>query len=217
MHRGIALSVGLVAIFALAGCAPAVTSGTPSPTHTTAESEPTPTPVAPPELSDLVITPDGLGALAIGSPVPDQSSGSALVTWNATKCGATGAWVPNYPDSLGLDQVSDVPFVVGTTSKSDPVKFIRVASIDIHSAKGIHIGSTAAELTAAYPTFDHTVDEGLVVLYSINGANSQLVFEFAKQGSIPADDGTVVQIEAESGTGTPVGAAGTDGFGYCPQ
>jgi hypothetical protein len=125
--------------------------------------------------------------------------------------------MPNYPDAAGLDQISDVPFVVGTTNQNDPVKFIRISSLDIKTAAGIHIGSTAAQLTAAYPTFDHTVEEGPVVLYSINGANSQLVFEFAKQASVPADDGTVVQIEVEGGTATPVGAAGTDGFGYCPK
>jgi hypothetical protein len=175
------------------------------------------TPAAPPALTDLVVSPDGLGPLVVGSPVPETDMASAVAVWNPTKCGATGAWLPNYPDSPTLDQLSDVPFVVGTNNKSDPISFIGVRSVDIKTAAGIHIGSTADQLAAAYPKFDQTVDEGPVVLYSINGKQSQLVIEFARQASVPADDGTVVQIEVESGTAPPVGAYGTDGFGYCPS
>jgi hypothetical protein len=168
-------------------------------------------------MADLLVSPDGLGPLKIGESVPDQPGTSATVIWNPAQCGTTGAWVPNYPNSPALDRASEVPFVVGVTNKSDAVQFVGIRSVELKTAAGIHIGSTKAQLTAAYPSFDHTVDEGPVVLYSINGAKSQLVFEFAKQASIRADDGTVVQIEVEGGTSTPVGAYGTDGFGYCPK
>ena len=147
--RAGAVALAAAAVVALAGCtAPTGTDGS-SPTPTAAS------PTGKPTLSQLVASPDGLGYLSVGSPVPNRPSGTAIVRYNATKCtskaeGVTatspgaGAWVPTYPTSL-IWSGSGLPFDVGATRAStDPIGVIEIWTPEIKTAKGVGAGSTPA-------------------------------------------------------------------------
>lgn len=223
MIKGIAAGLGLVTILALAGCAPAVTlaqhthAATPSATPT-----PTPTPTAPPALSELVLSPDGLGPLVIGSPVPDESPATAVVLWNPTKCGTTGAWLPNYPDGpLGPDgDPTGAPFYFAVDHKTDSLTYINVRSTQIKTTTGISIGSNRQQLLAAYPHFDAIVKSHSTDLYEIRGPKAQLVIEVKRpgaDGSGVAWDNTVVLMEVGTIAAGVGSLYGNDaGGGVCP-
>ncbi|HEY5231899.1 MAG TPA: hypothetical protein VIJ11_13535, partial [Galbitalea sp.] len=98
MMRGAVVVGALVVVVGLSGCAPAALPA-PHPTSSHVVAAPTPTPTTPPALSELVLSPDGLGPLRIGFPVPDQPLASAVVVWDPTKCGTTGAWISRYTDA----------------------------------------------------------------------------------------------------------------------
>ena len=223
---GFAIATAVLIVVALAGCAPAV----PSPAHHTHAAAPisaptptpTPTPTAPPALSDLVLSPDGLGPLVIGSPVPDEPAASAVVVWNATKCDTTGAWLPNYPDGpLGPNgNPTGIPFYFALDHKSDPLTYINVNSTQITTSAGISIGSTLAQLKAAYPHFDAVVKGPVTDLYDIKGQKAQLVIEVKRPGADGNDiawDNKVVLMEVGA-LAIPVSSLyGNDaGGGICP-
>jgi hypothetical protein len=187
MIRGIAVSVGLLAVLALAGCAPAVATPTAAPTVAQTPSA-TPTPVATPTqptLAQLVVSPDGIGPLLINEPVPSESGPTAVVTWDANKCTANspdsyrGAWLANYPETgeLEISNSDRAVFTFESEQKDSPITFIAVWSNELKTANGVGIGSTSAQLTAAYGSA-LTVTHGQTSdLYSLRGTQGTLVFE----------------------------------------
>jgi hypothetical protein len=176
-----------IAVIALSGCAS--TANTAGPARS-APASPSPT-SAPsrPALSDLVLSPDGLGPLVLGSPVAEQPRGAAVVTWNPWACTGDaaksgkpydGAWVPNYTDPDAATDFGDgVPFSFIVKNKTDAVEWMSIWSPEIATAEGISVGDTVTELAAAYPHFATVVHLETTDLYVLRGIKGQLIFEVA--------------------------------------
>ncbi|MFT4285574.1 MAG: hypothetical protein QM598_12140, partial [Protaetiibacter sp.] len=118
LARGLAVPL-VVAALALSACAsdPEPAGSTPPPAASQTPS-PTPTPTRP-ALDELVLTPEGLGDIRIGQPVPDADPALAIVTWNARGCEdtwaaeqnpAVGYWQSVAPRSQSGYGGVDVPF-----------------------------------------------------------------------------------------------------------
>jgi hypothetical protein len=217
-------ALALAGVIAVAGCT--TTSGTkaptPSPRQTASASS------GKPALSRLVASPDGLGYLTIGAPVPVRPAATAIVAYNPTKCvspaeGITagspgaGAWLPAYPDSL-IWSGSGHPFDVGPVrSSTDPISEIEIWTPQIKTAKGIGAGSTPAQLTVAYGS-SLTVDRAdNSDVYVLKGVHSELLFEVAKAAAgLPTEEtGTVVWMRIVPLGSTQLHIANTDAAGPC--
>ncbi len=217
----IALTVGLAACDT--GVDPSSASSTGA--STTAPPQPSsspsvPAPAVPPALAELTLSPDGLGPLRLGSPVPDVPAASAVVVWNGTKCGRGGAWLANYPAGPigpGGDPTG-APFFFAVAHKIDSLSYINISSTQIKTSAGISIGSSVARLKTAYPEFDRVVAAPTTTLYELNGSHGTLVMEVGTKGKVPASEANRVvlmeieQLGAESGS-----LFGNDaGGGICP-
>jgi hypothetical protein len=170
-------------------------------------------------LSQLVLSPDGLGPLVIGSPVPVEPASTAVVVWNPTYCGGTGAWLPNYPDGpLGPNgDPTGIPFYFAVGHKTDDLKYINVDSTQIKTSAGISIGSTRQQVLAAYPRFDAIVAGPVTDLYEINGPNAKLVIEVERTGGDPDYANRVALMEVNWLGSAPGSLYGNDaGGGICP-
>lgn len=221
----------------LVGCSSTSTAG-PGPAQPTSSASPsvsaspTPTADAPPELSSLTLTTEGLGSLVIGSPVPDQDSPASLVTWDAEYCEGlptpdgnwAGAFVPAYPqaDSPALGEREVFVLVTEDGTPEGDIAALRMLSAEVVTEEKIGVGSTREELLAAYPSFDDTTAEQLSDTYAINGEAGRLVFEVAKEPAAPfegyweADLVDTVLWMSVLPAGTPLHAlAGGDGGGPC--
>jgi hypothetical protein len=219
-----ALVLAVAGSLVLAGCAPSEHDAAP-----TASASPSPVPtIGKPTLSQLVVTPNGLGDLVPGAAVPSEPAATAIVTYDPTKCVApaegitagspgAGAWVPAYPNSLTYAG-SGMPFDVGpVSSMTDAIRDIEIWSPELKTAKGIGAGSTAAQLKAAYGsaiTLDAADNSDVYVL---PGSHSELVFEVAKAGAgLPVEEtGTVVWMRIVLLGTTQLHIANTDVSGAC--
>ncbi|WAB81531.1 hypothetical protein OVN18_00440 [Microcella daejeonensis] len=165
-----AASLMLAAALTVSGCATPsvpVAEATPSPSVSTpsAEPEPSPSPTieadAPPAVEELVLRPDGIGDLVIGTTEAIGDEPDDMMTFRPGYCGDgrtdtrsdetsySDAWVP-------IDQYA--------TAESDEIFAFSAAVIggillgvevgwfsDVTTAQGIGIGSTRAEVELAYP------------------------------------------------------------------
>lgn len=107
-----------------------------------------------PALTDLVITPQGMGPLVVGGPVADAQP---VVRWEENLCVTTegetvietrGGWVSGYGDDP-----FDAPFsvIVDRDTAGEPVFAVEVLKAGPQTEGGIQVGSTLAELQAAHP------------------------------------------------------------------
>jgi hypothetical protein len=134
-----------------------------------------------------------------------------------------GAWLANYPTVNNPARDVATAFDVATVgfTQDGAVGRIFVLSPEITTAEGIHVGSTEAELLAAYPNYDEKIEGDLSNGYSVRGTDGQLMFEIAKNsvhpGYWPADfDGKVVWISALADATHPLYiTAGSDAGGFC--
>lgn len=156
--------------------------------------EPTEEPTAPagtqPPLEDLVIGLDGLGPLAIGSTVPATPAPTDLIRWDADFCAGTevpGRWLTSYDDVVDPDGKHWQPFSVSVFE--DHVMRIDVQVAGPHTAEGIEVGSTLAQLQAAYPGLDKVrsaVDTGVPIdAWGLRDGETALVFEVSANADTP--------------------------------
>ncbi|MCU1421116.1 MAG: hypothetical protein JWN36_767 [Microbacteriaceae bacterium] len=236
--RKILILVALVAL--LSACSAAAPTSTPSKSSSPqAHSSPSASPVAgKPTLGDLVISPDGLGPLVMGEPVPSQSADLAIVRFDPALCketieqsgatfvpgaAGTGGWVTTYSDphafylfTSGADASGPVTFVGASAWES--------GTSPIHTATGIHPGSSTEELKAAYSSFDSVTSYDFTDIYAIKGERGVMVFEVSphtdRSGMFaPGDLDRVLSIRVAASSVSDTAQTGpiyaTDSFGSC--
>ncbi len=232
------VTAALLAVVALTGCASDAPEPGASPTEapTTPPSpipESSPEATAPPDPGELVLRPDGLGTLVVGESAPAPSDPTAMIEFIDDFCVSedfgvapgdpgAGAWVavPIYDYDRGGEGGS--LFWVGVDD-AGLIQGVEVFGIpDIPTEAGIRVGSTVAELLAAYPDLTGPGgDSGLSQYYLVDGPGGRLVIEVAVDDSPgywpPEFVDTVLGMTAVP-SGTPgFTIAGSDGgLGGCP-
>jgi hypothetical protein len=165
-----------------------------------------------------VISPQGLGPLRIG----DAVTATDMLTYMPQYCQlegdddgfadgdpAAGRWVANYPG----DDTFDVEVADGRVAGIAP------SAHSLRTAKGIHLGSSAADVKAAYPDLKKGVDTGLSHLVYLESNGRILSFEILNQNTDyePELSDRVVYIMIRADDGTPLRTVyATDGgLGSC--
>lgn len=160
----------------LTGCAgePTAEPSTPPPASLAPTSTPSALP-SQPALSQLTITPEGVGPIIIGQePIGDDFVRDPLIFTDVCPGFPEGLWMANYPRDSANNTLP--PFAVKVT---DGV----IQSIEVHSgalvtAEGVHVGSSRDELLAAFPDgFDEVIEDITSDLFVIHGPSSTLMFE----------------------------------------
>jgi hypothetical protein len=194
MTRALACLSASLLLLSLAACTPAASAPTAEPTADQPTESATPEPTGPPDLEDLTLTTEGLGTLAIGGPLPEAADESSLIVYDAEFCtddrtgtpagiepgsNAAGLWLPaeQYRTEDGQGFVR-APFGVGIWD--DANQRIEIEDESLATDAGITLGSTAADIAAAYDDVQ-LVPEGLVTLHVVNGSAGKLVFEVATE------------------------------------
>jgi len=198
-------------VLALAGCAVDQVDevSAPRPAVTPSPVAPIPSPIPEPEVTTAMISTEGYGYITIGQPVPEAYDGPALVQWDEGACAPfSGAWREVVADgqipSLTLDQTSDF-------TRSGAVTTMVVGGPGgPHTDRGITVGSSEAELWAAYPQMETVIapSDGWAQ-YSVTGSAGRLGF-FIENGSVLQIGVFALSIPIEQ---TRIGP--TDWYGPC--
>ncbi len=221
----------LVPMLLMAGCAgdaqpsmePSRAPSEPIDPPPSATLSPTPGSTGPPPLSDLELSPNGLGTLVIGEPIDP-----ALATFDPQGCRTPEnqdlfadddplleAWVPNYPKVPIRDGYEAYPFEPHHDDDGTLV-WLRIVSPEIRTAAGIGLGSTRHEVTAAYP--DAAVVPGAwATAYGIDGQKGRLVFDVADDSeSLGVLEDTVWDVRVEPLEWELQSLSGSDVGAWCP-
>lgn len=162
----------LVTTAMLSGCASVPSSPVSAATEGEAGEAPdsTPAPDGKPAAGALVIGPDGLEGLAIGSAVPEVGDDESMVVFDDAACepNPEGRWVANY-DPVGDKPMFWLEVADETVTRID-------AGPSLRTATGVTIGAPLSELLSRYPDgFDSTIEGNeFGDVYVINGTTGQL-------------------------------------------
>ena len=193
MTRPLAYVAASLLVLSLTACTPSAPGPTPTTPDQPTES-PTAEPTGPPATEDLTLTTEGLGTLQIGSALPAPDDESSLIVYDAEFCtdertgtqagiepgsNAAGLWIPaeQYRTEEGPGFVR-APFGVGVWENA--VQRIEIEDESLTTDAGITLGSSAADIAAAYDDVE-LVPDALVTLHVVNGDAGKLVFEVATE------------------------------------
>jgi hypothetical protein len=174
----------LIVLALLAGCGGEDPKADPSPSVTVSETPtptPTPDPTAP-AAADLVLTTSGLGTLEFGV-APSAEPTTQMIAEDPNACTEFGA-AAGSPDATRWRPIaayggSDTP-MFGVVVLGGVVTRIDVFGTAIPTDAGIRVGSTAAELTAAYPTATVTSTD-LTDIATVTDSHGTLIIEIARE------------------------------------
>lgn len=163
---------------------------------------PTPTFGPHPPLSGLLITTRGLLPLTHTDPIAGNA-GEQMLVWDDVYCYSevmgvtedTGRWVAN-PAYYPSDPTVGAPFHVDTNS-DDSVHTIVIASPDIYTPSGIHLGSPVGDLVAAEPDLFTGTPELSTNVYWIVDAHGFVVFVTSTDhfnGTVGAEEVLFIRI-----------------------
>lgn len=226
LHVRVAVGALTVLALALAGCAAEAPSPTSSPSASNPAPDETPTPAPTrPTLEDVVVDPGGLGDIRIGRPVPQTAPELSLVEWHADACIESGMTSPQVGEpwagrweAVYSDPTTGWPYSIITAGGVQQGDVVHIFADSVPTATGIRVGSTRAELEAAYSSFSTIQTGDYVDLYAITEGGSRLVFEVVHEGStwMPDDAGRVLIMYVEPSDGPLLEIAGSDSVSACP-
>ena len=191
----IAIAVAALACFALSACAPGSDVAEPEPTASVSDT-PSPTPSASeearaPAVSELELTPNGMGTLVIGE-APSTVPTLQMIEEDPSACAdentGFGAGVEaGDPEAIRWVPIAEYNSADGYARWSVSVIDGALARIDLHddsvpTDKGIRIGDSRAAALAAYPD-GMLVDETITDVLVVPGEHGVLHIEIAKEMS----------------------------------
>lgn len=216
------------------GCSTAAPRGESPRPSDTPSVEPAPSASARPSADELVIGPDGVGDLAIGSPVPQTDPAIAIVEWDPEACTGMGVGLPGYPfdglwestvDATNVLWAGRPAFGIATGSsfaeipgeQVAPVQIIEMWTEQIATDRGIRIGSTEAEVEAAYPDVEPSSElNPSSRAYLVPGADGTMVIEIGVADEWGDSTGTVLVISVIASPAPPVSSLNTESRTDCP-
>jgi hypothetical protein len=212
MRKHLVLAIGAAL---LVGCAPTPEPDDSPPAAEGSSSTPTPTPtptptrdsVVRPELSELIISPDGLGPILIGRAYSASDPATDLLVWDDTFCGFAetdpsyaaydyGNWVNTYGGDGHMQFLAEVTYFDGTPES--PIIRITTFNPLIRTEDGLGIGSTRAELIEAYGDELVQSPDDAYFPYVVHGRSGQLVFWFSYE-----TPGVVYMLQVLAATEVP--------------
>lgn len=134
-----------------------------------------------PALADLVVSTSGLGPLTVGLP-PEGNPGAAMIAWDPDYCAEVtdtdaGRWVETgYADDPDRGEPGKHPFTVAV-DEGGTIGWIDVFSAAPRTVEGVGLGTTVAELQAAYPGLQGPYVGPLSRVWWVEDAAGVLVFE----------------------------------------
>jgi len=213
------LAVFVIAATIVTGCTQGGSSQTPSPSAsftpaaTASTGAPSASPAATPsptiaavDCSTEGIVPGRLGCLDTNLPVAGNP-GEASVSWNADAC-APGD---------GRFEFTAAPTLIGLAGHDGgEIGRIDVYDPSLTTAEGVHVGSTAADVAAAYPAIPSVTSFSGTELVVLSGPQGFITIELADAwGTEPWTVANIRIYAADQEPNVPV--YGTEDFaGACP-